>query len=237
MGVNMRARLACTIVATAFLLALVPDAARADVIPPGAKPVQYCFEITNLAAFPDYVIVAALVPTGHRAVTGGCTDPIRGAKIYALKRADYDPAAIPQDFQAQQTFFASSPKVIRPGVQVSAQRTVEQGDRRTAIVDVLTIATLTDATFDLRFVSVRYTFSDGTTQELPYQQQGVRPNPNDAPVAPSSGTTASPGGAIQPPVVPGATIAERSLSLAWFALLPLAALIAIVVVVLLRRRA
>ena len=233
----MRARLSLAIVATGFLLALVPGAARADVIPPGAKPVQYCFEITNATAFPDYVIVAALVPSGHRVIAGGCTDPIRGAKLYAMKRADYDPATIPQDFQAQQTFFASSPKVIRPGVQVSALRTVEQADRRTAIVDVLTIAALTDATFELRFVSVRYTFSDGTMQELPYQQQGVRPDPNVAPVAPSPGTTASPGSAIQQPVVPSATTADRTFSLAWFAFLPLVALIAIGVVVLLRRRA
>ena len=213
----MRARFRLAIAAIG-LLTLVPGAVRADVIPPGQRSVQYCFEIANAAAFPDYVLVAALIPSGHQVITGGeCTGLYRGATIYAMKRSDYNPAAIPQEGQAQRAFFASSPQVIRPGVQVNALRTVAQGDPRTAVADVLTIAALTDTALDLGFTGVRYTFNNGTTQEIPYQEQGQRPEPSA--------------------VAPVAQLTSRAISFAWFALLPLAALIAIGAIIILRRRA
>jgi hypothetical protein len=223
----MRTRFALAVVLAGLVLALLPGAALADVIPPGAKPVDYCFEITNVADFPDYVLVAALIPNGHQAIKGGdCTGVNRGATIYAMKRSDYDATTLPQGSQAEQAFFTTSPKVIRPGRQVSPLRTVEQRDRRKAIVDVLTIAALNDEALDLRFARVRYTFDDGTKQEIPYQQQGARPEPNAAPLASAPGTAA----------VSGDGTAARSFSLAWFAPLPLIALVAIGVILRRRRR-
>jgi hypothetical protein len=252
----MRARFGLAVIVMGLLLALLPGVALADLVPPGAKSVDYCFEITNVADFPDYVLVAALIPNGHQVIKGGdCTGLNRGATIYAMKRSDYDATTIPQGSQAEQAFFTTSPKVIRPGRKVNPVRTVEQRDRRKAIVDVLTIAALNDEALDLRFASVRYTFDDGTKQEIPYQQQGTRPEPNAAPLASSSGTTASPGsGTTSPastaPLASAATsqaiaspaavssggAAARSFSLAWFALLPLVALVAIGVILRLRRR-
>jgi hypothetical protein len=253
---SMRTRLALAVVLAGLVLALVPGAALADVIPPGAKSVQYCFEVTNVADFPDYVLVAAMIPNGHQVLKAGdCTGLNRGATVYAMKRSDYDSTTIPQGNQAEQAFFTTSPKVIRPGRQISPLRTVDQRDRLTAIIDVLTIAALNDETLDLRFASVRYTFDDGTKQELPYQQQAVRPEPNAAPLASSSGTAPSAGGGTtlpastapraststsqptaSPATVSSGGTAARGFSLAWFAFLPLAALIAIGVIILLRRR-
>src|SRR3954454_21171923 len=94
---TMRARLALAVIVTGLVLAVLPGTALADLIPPGAKSVDYCFEISNVADFPDYVLVAAMIPNGHQAIKGGdCTGINRGATIYAMKRSDYDLTTIPQ---------------------------------------------------------------------------------------------------------------------------------------------
>ncbi|HET8630774.1 MAG TPA: hypothetical protein VFL91_25430 [Thermomicrobiales bacterium] len=232
-----------------MLAAAVPAApARADVIPPGQKGVGYCFEVANLAAYPDAVVLAyyaygtpsAAPPASVLAYTvvrpGACASFYKGAtaRFAALPRAAFDPAAIPRDGEGRARYFATDPHLARAALMVMPISTVDQRDPRTAVVDVLAIAGLTATTLDLRLARVRYTYVDGSSEELPYTG-GDRPAPHQTAraaspslpsspaIAPTATATAgglpatlTPGGTPTPVLVPDAP-ATGGPPPAWFA--------------------
>ena len=54
---------------------------------------------------------------------------------------------------------------------------VDESDPRDSVADVLEITALDEITFALKKASVVYTYSDGTTEELDYIDQDIRPEP------------------------------------------------------------
>jgi hypothetical protein len=200
-------------------------AARADAIPPGKKSVDYCFEVANLDAYPDYVFLAYFgQPGGGYTVIapGQCIHFYKFSHpaLYAMARADFDPAAIPGDRVAERAYFTGATGLIPSSVTIQPVSLVDQDDPVSAVVDVLRITALDGRALAVEKAAVRYTFVDGTTEELPYRTQDARPAP--------TGHVALPGA--------GATPGARAFWWAWYVALPAAALLGLGAIFALRRR-
>jgi LPXTG-motif cell wall-anchored protein len=130
-------------------------AAWADALLPNEKSIDYCFQVSNTADFPDYVLIAAFGPPGYGyqlVQAGDCVHPQRSATLYAAKKSEFNQAQIPPQGTAQAAYFTTSPQIIRPGYQVPVVRTVPKSDRRTSITDTLRVVTLTDTTLQVEQV-------------------------------------------------------------------------------------
>lgn len=196
-------------------------AARADAIPPGKKGVEYCFEVANLDAYPDYVFLAYFgQPVGGHVVIapGQCVHFYKFSRpaLYAAARAGFDTAAIPGDRAAERAYFADTAGLIPSDVTIQPVSLVDQDDPVSAVVDVLRVTALDGRALAIEKAAVRYTFVDGTTEELPYQTQDARPAPTGHVALPASGA--------------------RAFWWVWYVALPVAALLGLGAIFLRRRR-
>jgi hypothetical protein len=162
---------------------LPPTPALADVIAPGEKGISYCFEVANLAAYPDYVVLLVTVnpSLGPYGVLqpGGCASFYKHSTglLYAVREAAFDPASVPADASSQAAYFAAQPQFLSAPLRLRPLTTVNERDSRTSITDIVEIGALTDQGFAARFARVRYTYPDGTAEELAVAADGVRPAP------------------------------------------------------------
>jgi len=176
-----------------FVLILSAPIVSADLIVPGQKSVSYCFEISNMADFPDYSFLTSITYQGSyeganitkRVVikSGECV-VLYGIytgyppEIYAIKTADMSKENI--DSQ-------SNPYVIPSGLHMMRGiYTLIDTDPTKSIKDYLEIVSITSDKFEIAKSKVLYTYEDGTTEEKTYTDQNVRPAPSRAPIIPLS---------------------------------------------------
>ena len=197
-----------------------PTPALADVIAPDEKGISYCFEVANLAAYPDYVVLLVTVnpSLGPYGVVqpGGCASFYKHSTglLYAVRQEAFDPASVPADASSQAAYFAAQPQFLPAPLRLRPLTTVNERDSRTSITDIIEIDALTDQGFAARLARVRYAYADGTSEELALAADGARPAPR---------------------VVPDSR-AVLVRSFAWAALVPALALLGLGTLFALRRR-
>lgn len=190
----------------------VPKTAKADVILPGQKSVDYCFSISNLNAFPDYVIIEAHYRGGPEVVNGACKEEYNDfAGLYATKRAGFEATQLPSN--ANKEFFAGNSAFLPANTDIYPAIRADKDSPVVKIQDVLKIANITSTGLQLEKTSVIYTYSDGTSEEVPYRDQNSRPDPTRS----ASGTIAG-------------------ISPWWYLLVPAVALVAVAFIVIRNNR-
>lgn len=175
--------------ATFATLTLPALPASADLIMPGQKVVSYCFQIANMADYPDYVFLMNLAQPvgGHQVIQQGqCVSFYKLARpvIYAIKKTDFNPAEIPdgtRDKAGEKAYFDTNPKLLRSDVSISNLNTVDEKDPRKEAKDILRIDGIGGQTLTMHKESVQYTYENGASETLPYTQQEVRPEPKSVP--------------------------------------------------------
>ncbi len=227
--------------------------ARADVLLPNERGVNYCFSLANINEYSDDVFLVDLPPVGRpeRIVQGDCVSgyKLSQPRFYAIRADAFDAAvfaAAAHDRTATQRYFASTPGMIRSPLTFSFLSTVSKDDPRTAVVDVFRIVRITADTLDIAPDSVRYTLENGTTETLPYNVLDQRPPPSGAQPAPVATTVTRPTAvatgaqgvpvpttiAVATPATTGALNGGISSPPVWpFLIIPLVALLGIAVLV------
>jgi MYXO-CTERM domain-containing protein len=175
---------------SALLVSASPTSA--DVLMPGQKMLSYCFEISNLAEYPDYVFIVNFAEPigGHQIIEPGkCFQFYKLARpvIYAILKAGFNPSEIPNasgDKAAEKKYFDTNPKMLKSDVKVFNPGAVDEKDPRSEVVDVLKITGMDGQKLNIQKDSVRYTYTNGARETLPYVSQDDFPVPKAAPAPP-----------------------------------------------------
>lgn len=173
------------IILFAFVLvfSVFPQAVQADLIIPGTKSVNWCYEISNINDYPDYVFVFNEERvTGHKVVNqGDCFGfyKIGLTSIYAIKKTGFNESELNREF-----FEENNPKLIKSNIQLNAFGSVEENDPLQKAVITLDIQSLSENNFNIQKSKVTYTYTDGTTEEKVFQSQEVMPEPSKTAILP-----------------------------------------------------
>jgi hypothetical protein len=181
-------------------LTWVSDPVRADILLPNQKLQSYCFEVTGMDAYPDYVFLAyfSRATGGHATIdTGKCVSfyKLASPMIYAIRKTAYAANQPPSDRQAEQTYFMTNPNLLRSDIAIRHPGNVDKSDPVDDIVDVFHVASVDDTKLNVVPESVRYTFTDGKKETVPWTS-GERPAPSrsqsgsNPTVAPTAAATA-----------------------------------------------
>jgi hypothetical protein len=183
-----------------------PGEASADVIPQGQKGVNYCATVSNVGDFPDYVVFAYEQPQ----------NPSVPGSFYTLADATCQSLRFPTTYYAMKR--ADFSRELLPADR-NAQRSFLEGDSRVIRGLAISPTRFVDQRDSTTSIAATYRIESITESGLAMQLVGQSPAP---------GSASTLGGAL--------TVGNRAVAFAWFALVPLAALIAIGVVLLVRRR-
>jgi hypothetical protein len=180
-------------------LSWMGDSVRADILLPNQKGLDYCFEVTGMDTYPDYVFLAyfSRATGGHTTIdTGKCVSFYKLAlpMLYAMRKSVYATNQPPADRQGEMTYFTTNPNLLRSDIGIHHPGAVDKSDPVDGIVDVFHVASVDDSKLNVVPESVRYTFSDGTKETVPWTA-GDRPTPrratNSSSTTPSSTTGGS----------------------------------------------
>lgn len=163
---------------------------KADVITPGTSPVDYCFKITNLNQYPEYIFLTLINspvidnPDNKILKSGECMD-LGGyrvyGEIYAIKRSDINLKNDILDNQGKQSFKdfdSKKEKMISGSEKISPIRDLPSGYQVEKVADVFEIADINDNNFKLNNKSIVYTYKNGESEEKAYiDGQGI-PKPS-----------------------------------------------------------
>jgi len=149
----------------------------ADIIPPGGKPVNYCFLVENTGDYPDYVFLL-VTEVGNNINSygmieeGSCTSfyTLATPAIYAVSREDFNQTEI-EGLEAGHGLTLSyfeSPAYLKSDIAFHGLKTIDENDPAESITDVFTIASFEGGILDISKSRVIYGFEDGTTEEVPY---------------------------------------------------------------------
>jgi hypothetical protein len=158
------------------------DPVRADILLPNQKLLNYCFEVTGMDAYPDDVFLAyfSRATGGHATIdTGKCVSFYKLAvpMIYAMPKTAFAANPPPTDRQAEQTYFMTNPNLLRSDIAIHHPGNVDKSDPVDDVVDVFHVAGLDDKKLNVVPESVRYTFTDGKKETVPWTS-GDRPAPS-----------------------------------------------------------
>lgn len=149
------------------LLFLVPSIVFADVIMPGEKAVSYCFEISNINDFPNYTFKLELPLAGH-------SEEILVGECKRFYKHEYPSIfAVDQD----KNYYYSS-------LKIQSISTVPINDPREKVQDVFTIMSIEGNNLKLEKTKVVYYYTDGTNEDVVYQDENIRPEPTQKPLRP-----------------------------------------------------
>jgi hypothetical protein len=159
-----------------FLLFLVIvfmiSPASADIISPGAKYVSSCVEIENTNDYHGYFfIVYPLYMTGGYEVIGpgDCVSfyKLASPEFYAVKESTFNSTAASTDGPVSAAYFSSDPGVIPSGLSIDSISAVPITSPVTEIRTFYSIVSVNPTHLEIEPVKVRYTYSDGKTEEKP----------------------------------------------------------------------
>jgi hypothetical protein len=193
-----------------FIFSVLPQTVSADIIIPGTKYVNWCYEISNINNYPNYVFVFnERIVTGHKIINqGDCFNFYKMGltNIYAIPQAKFNESELNEEF-----FEENNPKLIKSNIQPDPFGLVQENDPLQEVIITLNIESLSENSFDIKKSKVTYTYTDGTSEEKVFQSQEIMPERSKTAILPL-----------------------------WFAklgyvILPLVAIILIVIILLVRR--
>lgn len=161
---------------------LATPCARADILPnpPGTKIVATCLRVTNIDAFPGYVVLAypwwekfprRVYFRQVRQNKEVCFDlPIR---LYAVQRSEFEEAEI--DRAGVETYFERSPRLLRSGGELVPHPYVPAADPGASVTDLVRLTSLDSGTVRFEKTHVIYAYDDKTTEQFAYRSQSGRP--------------------------------------------------------------
>lgn len=165
------------------LLFVFPQTVSADVIEPGTKSVSWCYEISNVNDYPDYVFVYNEERvTGHGIIhQGDCFSfyKIGLTSIYAIKKTEFNENELNREF-----FSKNNPKLIKSNLQLNAFGSVQENDPLQKAVITLDIVSLTENNINIQKSKVIYTYTDGTSEEKVFQTQDITPESSRTAISP-----------------------------------------------------
>ncbi|MCK5019206.1 MAG: hypothetical protein KAS32_19255 [Candidatus Peribacteraceae bacterium] len=166
-----------------LFFSLASQNASADLLVEGYKSVGYCFEISNIDDYPDYIFL--LVPTimgGNQIIVDDqCMHFYKHAspKIYAVEKTTFNQEEL-ESFNEKNSI--PSDIVIRSVGQVI------DTDPTNRVKDVMEIISLTSEKLEIHKSKTVYTYEDGTIEEQNYVSQNTRPPASRKPLIPLSYT-------------------------------------------------
>ncbi|MFC1774938.1 hypothetical protein ACFLZN_01335 [Nanoarchaeota archaeon] len=169
----------------------------ADIITPDEKPVDYCFEISNLDEFPEYVFLVDYSINEYSILTGECVSfyKLDTATIYAIEDSKFDESdflidellpdcigltgeemrecynrqadLLEKGRLLEEEYFKTNPDLIKSDLTFYPATTVDLLDPTNSVKDVFSITSIGDK-LEIKKVKVIYEFDDWTSQEIEY---------------------------------------------------------------------
>ena len=173
------------IILFAFVLvfSVFPQVVSADLMIPGTKSVNWCYEISNINDYTNYVFVFNEERvTGHEVINqGDCFSfyKIGLTSIYAIPKTEFNESELNREF-----FEENNPKLIKSNIQLNAFGSVQENDPLQKAVITLDVQSLSENSFDIQKSKVTYTYTDGTSEEKVFQSQGTMPEPSKTAILP-----------------------------------------------------
>jgi len=171
----------------AVLLLAAPKVS-ADLLIPGYKGVEYCFQIENTNDFPDYTFVVhyTFAMEGYQVIRGNeCLSfyKFNVPKIYAINKLLFNEAPLISIMNSGNhskltEYIANDKNFIPSDVEIKAISQVVDTDPTKKIVDVLKIISIENDKLEIEKSKTIYTYTDDTTEEKAYATQDVRPLPS-----------------------------------------------------------
>ncbi|MCX6811470.1 MAG: hypothetical protein NT039_02140 [Candidatus Berkelbacteria bacterium] len=201
---------------------LVPSIVSADILEPGMKEIDYCFQVENIKDYSEYVFLSYFQEPvgGHKVINqGDCVSfyKFSNPTIYAIKKGDFNENEIGSTDEQEKNYFQNNKKLIASGLSIKSIGSVKENDPRQKVVDVYKIESLDSALLKIFPLKVIYTYTDGTSEEKIYQSQ---PNSTETPKRPEPSKK---------------TFLPYWFSIIWYIVLPLIALIIIIAILIYRR--
>ena len=200
-----------------LIFILIPSIVTADLIAPGTKYVYYSFKISNMDEYPEYTFIAYFQNPvgGHEVIEQGESISFykfSNPKIYAIKKSDFNEEDIGTDDLEEKEYFENNTKLIPSEIVIYSVSSASLNDPVEKITDILEIVNLDDNNLEIRYSKVQYTYVDETTEELDYQTDDIRPEPSKEGIMP------------------------MLFARFWYVILPIMALVAIALILVLRKR-
>ena len=173
------------IILISFILALsfFSQAVSADLIIPGTKEINWCYEISNIDDYPSYIFIYNEERvSGHGVINQeDCFNfyKIGLTKIYAISTEEFNETELNSEF-----FKENNPKLLESNIQLGAFGSVQENDPLEKAVISLEIQSLTENDFNIQKSKIIYTYNNGTTEEKIFESQEVTPEPSRTAILP-----------------------------------------------------
>lgn len=172
-----------TILSFLLIFFIFPQTVSADSIVLGTKSVDWCYEISNMNNYPDYVFICNEERVARHEIInqGDCFNFYKFGlpSIYAIKKSKFNENELNEEF-----FEENNPKLIKSDLQLDAFGPVQENDPLQKAVITLDILSLNKSNFDVQKSKVIYTYTDGTSEEKIFQSQNIMPKPSKTAVLP-----------------------------------------------------
>lgn len=199
-----------------LILAFNISSAYADVIEPGKKEIKLSYKISNINSFPMYVFLLHGSPSPQYEILNASEFSfykLSTASIYAVKRSSFNMDSLNQNNQGVvEDFFKNNSNVIHSNLELEGSYgTVDQNNQLNGALIVLEIVSVNENALEIEKSKIIFSFTDGTTQEKAFKAGNTTP-------------------------VPTKTKQIAIIDYLWYLILPLLAAIAIICILLYRRK-
>ena len=174
-----------------FVFLFASSTALADVIIPGTKDVNSCYEISNIANYSDYVFLTYEWPMPHYGIisAGECFGPgykLGSVSIYAIGNLSFNESELQgENATGIMNYFENNTQLIPSDIQLRSYGLVPEDSHLEKAVTVLNIVSLNTSNLQIQKSKIIYTYADGTSEEKSFQNQDVAPEPSKKATSPS----------------------------------------------------
>ena len=172
-----------SIIIAVVLSIMISPLVLADVIVPGTKSVSWCYEISNVDDYPDYVFVYNEERvSGHGVISNDdCFSFYKNGltSVYAIKKIEFDETELNREF-----FTDDNPKLINSDIQLNAYGLVDENDPLEKVVTTLQINSMSGNELDIQKSEITFTYNDGTSEVETFQSQDITPEPSKKAIIP-----------------------------------------------------
>lgn len=166
-----------------FLVAIamvLPQTSHADVISLGSKSIGYCFQLEGMEKYPDYTFLVHYQTVGgyHVMAQGECLSfyKLASPTIYAVLKTKFDEKALgTQGSDVERNYFQTNKNLIHSTFAIQPMSSTSENDPLASVADKLQVESLTDSALTIVPKSVKYTYTDGTSEEKSYSDAAARP--------------------------------------------------------------
>lgn len=148
-----------------------------DVILPDQKPVSWCYEISNIGQYPNYVFLYHEKRVGGHEIIkeGDCFSFYKNgkAKLYAIEKNKFNKSELDKKF-----FLENNSKLIDSNFTLNSFGAIDKDNPLEKIAVTLKILSLNKDNLKVQKSKVTYTYEDGTTEEKIFQKQDELPSPS-----------------------------------------------------------